>query len=74
MQSVFKLPIAIAILGEADHGQIDLAKPVVATVADLAPGHSPMAATVASEGHHVYPIRELLELMAGKATTPQPIS
>lgn len=67
MQSVFKLPIAIAILNEADHGQIDLATPVVATVADLVPGHSPMAATVASEGHHAYPVRELVDLMAGQS-------
>ena len=67
MQSVFKLPIAIAILNEADHGQIDLAKPVVVTVADLAPGASPIAVTVAREGHHAYPIRELLDLMAGQS-------
>lgn len=67
MQSVFKLPIAIAILNAADLGQIDLAKTVVATAADLAPGHSPMATTVASEGHHAYPIRELLDRMTGQS-------
>ncbi len=67
MQSVFKLPIAIAILNEADHGQLDLAKSVVVTAADLAPGASPIAVTVASEGHHTYPIRELLDLMNGQS-------
>jgi beta-lactamase class A len=67
MQSVFKLPIAIAILSEADHGQLDLAQPVVVTVADLAPGASAIAVTVAREGHHAYPIRELLDLMAGQS-------
>ena len=67
MQSVFKLPIAIAILSEVDHRQIDLAKPIVVTAADLAPGASPMAPTVASEGHHTYAIRELLDLMVGQS-------
>jgi beta-lactamase class A len=67
MQSVFKLPVAIAILSDADHGRIDLAKRVVVTVADLAPGASPMASTVATEGHHAYTIRELLDLMAGQS-------
>jgi beta-lactamase class A len=67
MQSVFKLPIAIAILNAADHRQLDLATPVVVTVADLAPGASPMAATVVSQGHHAYPIRDLLDLMIGQS-------
>ena len=67
MQSVFKLPIAIAILSDADHGRIDLATRVVVTVADLAPGASPMAATVESEGKHAYTIRELLGLMASQS-------
>jgi beta-lactamase class A len=67
MQSVFKLPIAIAILSQADHGQIDLAKPVVVTAGDLAPGASPIAATVAGEGHHTYAIRELLDLMISES-------
>jgi beta-lactamase class A len=67
MQSVFKLPIAIAILSEADHGRIGLATPVVVTVADLTPGASPIAVTVASEGHHTYTIRELLDFMAGQS-------
>jgi beta-lactamase class A len=67
MQSVFKLPIAIAVLSEADHGQLDLAKPVDVTVADLAPGASPIAVTVTSEGHHAYPIRDLLDLMIGQS-------
>jgi beta-lactamase class A len=67
MQSVFKLPIAIAILNQADHGQADLAAPVVVTIADLAPGASPIAVTVASEGHHTYPIRTLLDLMIGQS-------
>jgi beta-lactamase class A len=67
MQSVFKLPIAIAILDQADHGQTDLAKPIAVTAADLAPGASPIAVTVASDGHHTYRIRELLDLMIGQS-------
>jgi beta-lactamase class A len=67
MQSVFKLPIAIAILSAVDHHHTDLAQPIVVTAADLAPGASPMAPTVATDGHHTYSVRELLVLMIGQS-------
>lgn len=47
MQSVYKLPIAIAVLDRVDRGRISLAKTVHLTRAQRAPGHSPLAREIA---------------------------
>ena len=44
MASVYKLPIAIALLARVDDGTVDLSTPVPVTLADLRPGFSPLAA------------------------------
>jgi beta-lactamase class A len=63
MQSVFKIPIAMYILNEADHDRVDLGQSVNVTARDLAPGRSPMASTVMQYGRHSFTVRELLGLM-----------
>jgi beta-lactamase class A len=63
MQSVFKLPIAMYILNEADHDRVDLGQSITLTSRDLAPGRSPMASTVMQYGRHSFTVRELLGLM-----------
>lgn len=43
LQSVFKLPLAIAVLARADAGTLRLSTPVRVEQADLRPGYSPIA-------------------------------
>ncbi|GIL39723.1 class A beta-lactamase [Roseiterribacter gracilis] len=62
MQSVYKLPIAIALLDRVDRGRIALSKTVHLTQAQRAPGRSPLAKQIGPEGLD-RTIEQLLELM-----------
>src|SRR4051812_47409787 len=42
MASVFKLPLAVAVLQAVDHGELALAATQTITPTDFSPGHSPI--------------------------------
>lgn len=42
MQSVYKVPIAMAVLARVDRGELDLERKIRVEEKDLAPGHSPL--------------------------------
>ena len=65
MASVYKLPIAIALLARVDDGTVELQLPVPVTLADLRPGYSPLAGEIAARHaagreSSVLPLEELL--------------
>ncbi len=62
MQSVYKLPIAVALLDRVDRGRIALSKTVHLAQAQRAPGHSPLAREIGPEGLD-RTIEQLLEAM-----------
>jgi beta-lactamase class A len=62
MQSVYKLPIAIALLDRVDRGRISLSKTVHLTQAQRSPGHSPLAKLIGPDGLD-RTIEQLLEAM-----------
>jgi beta-lactamase class A len=63
MQSVYKLPIAMAILAEVDRGRLTLEMPILVAANDIIPepGHSPMRKAHPKGDVH-YGVRELLRL------------
>lgn len=61
MQSVFKLPLAAAVLAEADAGRIRMPEPFILTEEDLSPPFSPIAA--AWPGEREYTAQALFEAM-----------
>lgn len=61
MQSVFKLPLAAAVLGEIDTGKILSSERIFLIDKQLSPQHSPIAA--AWPGRREYTVGELLEAM-----------
>lgn len=65
MASVYKLPIAIALLQRVDRGEVSLDQPVTITPADLRPGRSPLAARF--PGKAKVPVRELLSLTVAES-------
>jgi beta-lactamase class A len=66
MASVYKLPIAIALLQRVDRGEVTLDQDVVIAPADVRPGHSPLAARAAAGGPAV-PVRQLLSLAVAES-------
>ncbi|MDB5364312.1 MAG: beta-lactamase class [Rhodospirillales bacterium] len=50
MASVYKLPIAVALLDRVDRGRMSLAKNVHLTQAQRAPGYSPLARAIGPDG------------------------
>ena len=60
MMSVYKLPIAIHALRQAQRGKLDLAASVSLTAEDRRPGFSPLARQLAERGPVVLTIRELI--------------
>jgi beta-lactamase class A len=66
MASVYKLPIAIALLQRVDRGEVTLEQEVAITTADVRPGHSPLAARAAAGGPSV-PVRQLLSLAVAES-------
>lgn len=66
MQSVFKLPVAIALLRRVDAGQVRLDATLAVTAADLRAGHSPIADRHPNGGAR-YTVAELLRLMISES-------
>lgn len=64
MQSVFKLPLAVAVLQQVEAGKLKLDQPVTITRKDLSLFHSPLAKQFKGESAS-YPVRELIRLAAG---------
>jgi beta-lactamase class A len=60
MMSVYKLPIVIHALREAERGKLSLATPVRLTSEDRRPGFSPLARQIAERGPIALTIRELV--------------
>jgi beta-lactamase class A len=60
MMSVYKLPIAVHALRQAERGTLDLDRPMTLTAADRRPGLSPLAASIARDGPATLTVRDLL--------------
>jgi beta-lactamase class A len=60
MMSVYKLPIAIHALRQAERGNLDLARSIRLTAEDRRPGFSPLARQIAEKGSVTLTIRELI--------------
>ena len=60
MMSVYKLPIAVHVLREAERGGLNLAQTIELTTADRRPGFSPLARTIAEKGPQRLSLRELI--------------
>ncbi|HEX6747643.1 MAG TPA: class A beta-lactamase [Longimicrobium sp.] len=66
MQSVFKLPLAIALLRRVDAGQVRLDAEMPVAAADLRAGHSPIAERHPDDDAR-YTVRELLRLSTSES-------
>lgn len=66
MQSVFKLPLAVAALQAVEAGKLKLDQPVTITRKDFSLFHSPLAKAFKGESND-YPLRELIRLAAGES-------
>ncbi len=64
MASVYKLPIALAVMGKVERGEIALDSPVKIRREDLSPGWSPLAKDFPDDGR-VLSVGELLEAAVG---------
>jgi beta-lactamase class A len=60
MMSVYKLPIAIHALRQAERGKLDLARSIELTAEDRRPGFSPLARQIAEQGPVSLTVRELI--------------
>jgi beta-lactamase class A len=67
MMSVYKLPIAIHALREADAGRLPLDERVTLTAVDRRPGFSPIAEKIAAHGPVTLTIREVLSDIVTKS-------
>ena len=66
LQSVFKLPLAVAVLQAVEAGTLRLDQPVTVTRKDLSLYHSPLATRFKGERQEV-PLRELVRLAAAES-------
>jgi beta-lactamase class A len=66
MQSVFKLPLAVAALQAVEAGKFKLDQPITVTRKDFSLYHSPLAKAFKGERND-YPLRELIALAAGES-------
>lgn len=66
MQSVFKLPLAVAVLQAVEAGKLGLDQPVTVTRKDLSLYHSPIAEQFKGESQS-YKLRELLRLSTAES-------
>lgn len=64
MQSVFKLPVAVAVLKLVDEGKIALDQPVTITRQEFAPGWSPIIKEIKGNSAQ-FPVKDLLERSVG---------
>jgi beta-lactamase class A len=60
MMSVYKLPIAIHALRQAERGKLELARSIELTSEDRRPGFSPLARRIAEQGPVSLTVRELI--------------
>lgn len=65
-QSVFKLPLAVAVLQAVEAGKLKLDQKIAVTRKDLSLYHSPLARAFKGESA-TYPLRELIRLAAGES-------
>lgn len=66
MQSVYKVPIALAVLWSVDQERIALHEKVRVRRSDLGPPHSPLAAKFEGD-HRDIPLRALIEMAVGES-------
>lgn len=66
LQSVFKLPLAVAVLQAVEAGKLKLDQEITVTRQDLSLYHSPIAKDFKGE-RNSYPLRELIRLAAGES-------
>ncbi|WP_353186565.1 class A beta-lactamase [Bosea sp. (in: a-proteobacteria)] len=66
MQSVFKLPLAVAVLQQVEAGKFKLDQPITVTRKDFSLFHSPLVKSFKGERND-YPLRELIRLAAGES-------
>lgn len=66
LQSVFKLPLAVAVLQQVEAGKFRLDQPVTVTRLDFSLFHSPLAKAFKGERND-YPLSELVSLAAGQS-------
>ena len=61
MMSVYKLPIVVHALRQADAGSLDLGKEVTLTAAERRPGRSAISERIAASGPQTLTVRQLIE-------------
>lgn len=66
MQSVFKLPLAVAVLQQVEAGKFRLEQPITVTRRDFSLFHSPLVKNFKGERND-YPLSELIRLAAGES-------
>ena len=66
MQSVFKLPLGIAVLQAVEAGKLKLDQPITIHRREFSLYHSPLAKAFKGESN-AYPVRELIRLAAGES-------
>lgn len=66
LQSVFKLPLAVAVLQQVEAGKFRLDQPITVTRQDFSLFHSPLAKAFKGERND-YPLSELVRLAAGQS-------
>lgn len=66
MQSVFKLPLAVAVLQQVEAGKFRLEQPITVTRKDFSLFHSPLVKNFKGERND-YPLSELIRLAAGES-------
>lgn len=66
MQSVFKLPLAVAVLQQVEAGKFKLDQPITVTRKDFSLFHSPLVKAFKGERND-YPLSELIRLAAGES-------
>jgi len=66
MQSVFKLPLAVAVLQQVEAGKFRLDQPITVTRRDFSLFHSPLVKNFKGERND-YPLSELIRLAAGES-------
>jgi beta-lactamase class A len=61
MMSVYKLPIVVHALRQADAGALSLSTPITLTAAQRRPGRSALSERIAADGPQTLTVRELIE-------------
>jgi beta-lactamase class A len=67
MMSVYKLPIVVHALREADRGRLDLAEQITLSMPDRRPGASPLGEAIAAHGPLTITLREMIVAVVTKS-------